>query len=173
MKRNSLVIAAVAAAAIAPAAATAHGNGAANRAHKLHAKLTAVRADVAAYGGMSGKGDLTTNKRNAKSSVHLKGMVPGTTYTWAVVQGTDAATVCSSGTPLANWKYRSLHAGKHGNANSHGHAKHNTFKYDSTATYAIVVYQAGTTNEVLLCGVLHPKSKHSKHAKSKGHGKGV
>src|SRR6266542_2223266 len=111
MKRSLIVIAALAVAAVSPTAASAN-----SRAHTLKANLKPVRADVAAYGGMSGKGDLVANKRNAKSSVHVHGLVPGATYTWAVVQGTDAATVCTAGTPLAKWTYRKLKAGPHGNA---------------------------------------------------------
>ena len=108
---------------------------------------------------MRGKAHMTANKRNAKVSLHLKGMVPRATYTWAVVQGTDAATVCADGTPVTGLKYKRLKAGRKGNANSKAFSKKRAFTFDKTATYAVVVYQAGTTDEVLLCGILKGKSK--------------
>jgi hypothetical protein len=97
-------------------------------------------------------------------------MVPGATYPWAVVQGTDAATVCADGTPVAGFKYRRLKAGPKGNANSKGHTRKGAFTFDRTAVYAVVVYQAGTTDEVLLCGVLKGKPKKA-HKPNKGSAK--
>ena len=128
---------------------------------------------------MRGKAQMTANRRNAKVSLHLKGMVAGATYSRAVVQGTDPATVCSDGTPVTGLKYRKLKAGKRGNANSKASSKKGAFAFDKTATYAVVVFQAGTTDEVLLCGVLKGKKahKHNKSAVKKpaahnhGHGK--
>jgi hypothetical protein len=147
--------------AIPTASAVGHGKHGSHRAKVLRATLKPVRADVAAYTNMRGKAQMTANKRNAKVSLHLKGMVPRARYTWAVVQGTDKATVCADGTPVAGFKYRKLKAGKKGNANSKASTKKGAFTFDKTARYAVVVYQAGTTDEVLLCGVL--KRKHHKH----------
>src|SRR5205823_3267074 len=104
-----------------------------------------------------GKAQMTANKRNAKVSLHLHGMVPRTTYPWAVVQGADATTVCADGTKVAGFKYRRLKSGRSGNANSKAWTKKRAFTFDSTAKYAVVVYQAGTTDEVLLCGVFKAK----------------
>jgi hypothetical protein len=154
-----LSTAVVVAVGIPTTSAVGHGSHGSHKAKVLRATLKPVRADVAAYTDMRGKAQMTANKHNAKVSLHLKGMVPGARYTWAVVQGTDPATVCADGTPVTGFKYRKLKAGKHGNANSKGSAKKGAFTFDKTATYAVVVYQAGTTDEVLLCGVFKGKSK--------------
>jgi hypothetical protein len=152
---------------IPTAAAVGHGDHGSHRAKVLRATLKPVQADVAAYTNMRGKAKMTANRRNAKVSLHLKGMVPGATYTWAVVQGTDAATVCADGTPVTGFKYKRLKAGPRGNANSKGSSKKRHFTFDKTATYGVVVYQAGTTDEVLLCGVLKKKA----HKPNKGSSK--
>ena len=155
---------------IPTASAVGHGDHGSHRAKVLRAKLKPVQADVAAYTNMRGRAQMAANRRNAKVSLHLKGMVPGATYTWAVVQGTDPATVCADGTPVTGFKYKRLKAGKKGNANSKGSSKKGAFTFDKTATYAVVVYQAGTTDEVLLCGVLNGKSKKA-HKPNKGSAK--
>jgi hypothetical protein len=165
MKRI-LVLSAAVAVAVPAATAVGHGSHGSHRAKVLRATLKPVRADVLAYTNMRGKAQMVANKHNAKVSLHLKGMVPRTTYPWAVVQGADATTVCADGTPVAGLKYRKLKSGKKGNANSKASAKKRAFTFDKTATYAVVVYQAGTSDEVLLCGVLKGKSKH-KHATKK------
>ena len=168
MKRILVLSTALACAVGIPASTAAgHGDHGSHRAKVLRATLKPVQADIAAYTNMRGKAQMTANKRNAKVSLHLKGMVPGATYTWAVVQGTDAATVCADGTPVTGFKYKRLKAGPRGNANSKGHSKKRAFTFDKTATYAVVVYQAGTTDEVLLCGVL----KKSKKAHKPNHGR--
>ena len=176
MNRILSLSAALVVAVAVPATAVGHGSHGSHKAKVRWATLKPVRADVAAYTDMRGKAQMTANKRNAKVSLHLKGMVPGATYPWAIVQGTDPATVCADGTPVAGFKYRKLKAGKKGNANSKAWTKKGRFTFDKTATYAVVVYQAGTTDEVLLCGVFkgkQPKShKHSKTApKHPVHGK--
>jgi hypothetical protein len=163
---RTLVLSTALAVAVGIPAASAVGHGS-HRAKVLRATLKPVRADVAAYTNMRGKAQMTANKRNAKVSLHLKGMVPGATYPWAVVKGTDRATVCADGTAVAGFKYRKLKAGKKGNANSKASTKKGAFTFDKTAKYAVVVYQAGTTDEVLLCGVLkrkHHKGSVKKHA---------
>jgi hypothetical protein len=160
MKRILVLSTALAMAVGIPAtSAVGHGDHGSHRAKVLRATLKPVQADIAAYSAMRGKAHMTANKRNAKVSLHLKGMVPRATYTWAVVQGTDAATVCADGTPVTGLKYKRLKAGRKGNANSKAFSKKRAFTFDKTATYAVVVYQAGTTDEVLLCGVLKGKSK--------------
>jgi hypothetical protein len=164
MKRILTLTTAVAVAVGAPAAALAHGthNHGQHRAKVLRAKLAPVREDVAAYTAMGGKAQMTANKRNAKVSLHLKGMVPGATYTWAVATGT-----CADGpVPLTGWKYRKLVARNSGNANSKAWSKKGQFVFDGTKSYSVVVYQTGTTDEVLLCGDLKAKTK-----KAKKHGK--
>jgi hypothetical protein len=176
-KRILVLSTAVVAVGIPTASAVGHGSHGSHKAKVLRATLKPVRADVAAYTDMRGKAQMTANKHNAKVSLHLKGMVPGATYPWAVVQGTDAATVCADGTPVTGLKYRRLKAGKHGNANSKASAKKRAFTFDKTATYAVVVYQAGTTDEVLLCGVFKGKKskkppKHSSTKKPAHHIKG-
>ena len=169
MNRTLVLLAALAlAVAIPTTAAVGHGSHGSHRAKVLRATLKPVRTDVAAYTAMRGKAQMTANKRNAKVSLHLKGMVPGATYPWAIVQGTDKDTVCADGTPVAGFKYRKLKAGKKGNANSKAYTKKGAFTFDRTAVYAVVVYQAGTADEVLLCGVLKGKKKHSP---KKGSGK--
>jgi hypothetical protein len=155
---------------IPTSSAVGHGNHGSHRAHVLRATLKPVQADIAAYTAMRGRAHMAANRRNAKVSLHLKGMVPGATYTWAVVQGTDPATVCADGTPVTGFKYKPLKARRKGGANSKGSAKKGAFTFDSTATYAVVVYQAGTTDEVLLCGVLKAKSKKA-HKPNKGSAK--
>jgi hypothetical protein len=163
MKR-SLALLATAAAVAVPSAAAAHGHGhVAPRAHKLHATLTPTRSDVANYGAVGGKADLLANRRNAKSSIHLRGLTPGTAYTWAVVSGS-----CATNTPLSGWKYRRLRVSRSGRANSTGFAKRGAFTWDSTATYAVVVYQNG---EALLCGAFNAKAHPAKPNKpGEGHG---
>jgi hypothetical protein len=169
MNRTVVLLTALAVAvAIPTASAVGHGKHGSHRAKVLRATVKPVRADIAAYTNMRGKAQMTANKRNAKVSLHLKDMVPGATYTWAVVQGTDAATVCADGTPVTGFTYRRLKAGRKGNANSKASAKKGAFTFDKTATYAVVVYQAGTTDEVLLCGVLKAKSKKA-HKPNHGH----
>jgi hypothetical protein len=157
MKRFLLTASALAAAVAIPATATGHGS---HRAAVLRATLKPVRQDIAAYTNMRGKAQMTANKRNAKVSLHLKGMVPHATYPWVIVKGTDPATVCADGTPVTGFKYRRLRAGKYGNANSKGYTKKGAFTFDKTATYAVVVDQTGTS-ETLLCGVF--KRKHHRH----------
>lgn len=169
-KRLLITTTAVAALAAAPAGALAHGQGSAHRAVKLNATLSATRTDVADYGGFSGKADLLANSHNAKSSLHLRGMVPGATYTWAIVNGTDAATVCATGTPVAGLKYKRLKANGGGRANSTAQAKRKAFTYDATQTYAVVVYQTGKPTEALLCGVFKGRTKKPKPTTT-GHGK--
>jgi hypothetical protein len=149
----------VAAVGIPTASAVGPGNHGSHKAKVLRAKLKPVQADIAAYTSMRGKAQMTANKRNAKVSLHLKAMVPGATYTWAVVQGTDAETVCADGTPVTGLKYKRLKARRKGNANSKAYSKKGAFTFDKAAVYAVVVYQTGTTDQVLLCGVLKGKSK--------------
>jgi hypothetical protein len=161
------VSASLAAAVAIPATAVGHGSHGAHKAKVRWATVKPVRADVAAYTAMEGKAQMTANKHNAKVSLHLHGMVPGATYPWAIVQGTDAATVCADGTKVAAFKYRKLKAGKRGNANSKAWTKKRAFTFDAAATYAVVVYQAGTTDEVLLCGVFKRKPKKSHHTPKK------
>ena len=166
MKRILVLSTALACAVGIPTATAAgHGDHGSHRAKVLRAKLKPVQADIAAYTAMRGKARMTANRRNANVSLHLKGMVPGATYPWAVVQGTDDATVCADGTPVAGFKYRRLKAGPRGNANSKAHTRKGTFTFDKTAVYAVVVYQPGTTDEALLCGVLKrkPKKAHKPH----------
>ncbi len=166
MKRILVLSAALACAVGVPTATAAgHGDHGSHRAKVLRAEVKPVQADVAAYTAMRGKARMTANRHNANVSLHLKGMVPGATYQWAVVKGTDDATVCADGTPVAGFKYRRLKAGMKGNANSKASTKKRAFTFDKTAVYAVVVYQAGTTDEVLLCGVLKskPKKAHKPH----------
>jgi hypothetical protein len=170
MKRFLLPAAALTVAVGIPiSSAVGHGSHGSHKAKVRWATLKPVRADVAAYTAMRGRAQLTANRRNTKVSVHLKGMVPRTTYPWAVVQGTDKATVCADGTPVTGFKYRTLRSGKKGNANSKASAKKGAFTFDKTAVYAVVVYQTGTTDEVLLCGVFH--RRHHKHHAAHKHGK--
>ena len=142
-----------------------NGGKSAHRAKVLRAKLAPVRADVLAYTVMRGKAQMVANKRNAKASLHLKGMVPGALYTWTLATGE-----CPGATPLAGFKYRKLKAGPKGNANSKAWSKKGQFKYDSTQTYSVLVYQAGTTtNEVLLCGEFKVKKKKAKKHSARKH----
>ena len=136
----------------------------AHRAKVLRAKLAPVREDVLAYTTMRGKAQMVANKRNAKASLHLKGMVPAATYTWTLATGE-----CPDATPLAGFKYRKLKAGPKGNANSKAWSKKGQFKYDSATTYSVLVYQAGTTDEVLLCGEFKVKTKKAKKHATKKH----
>ena len=160
MKRILVLSTALACAVGIPTSTAAgHGDHGSHRAKVLRAKVKPVQADVAAYTAMRGKARMTANRRNANVSLHLKGMVAGATYRWAVVKGTDDVTVCADGTPVAGFKYRRLKAGMKGNANSKSSTKKGAFTFDKTAVYAVVVYQAGTTDEVLLCGVLNSKPK--------------
>jgi hypothetical protein len=171
MQRTLVLSTAVAVAVGIPtAAAVGHGSHGSHRAKVLRATVKPVRADVAAYTNMRGKAQMAANRRNAKVSLHLKGMVPRATYPWAVVKGTDKATVCADGTPLTSFKYRTLKSGKKGNANSKASTKKGAFTFDKTAKYAVVVYQAGTTDEVLLCGVLKGKHHHKHQGSAKKHG---
>jgi hypothetical protein len=176
MRRPLVLLTAAAVAVAAPSGSVAakkhtnstHGKSA-HRAKVLRATLAPVREDVAAYTAMRGKAQMTANKRNAKVSLHLKGLVAKTTYTWTLATGT-----CDAATPLAGFKYKKLRSGGAGNANSKASSKKGAFKYDSGTTYSVLVYQAGTTtNEVLLCGEFKAKSKkakkHTSHKKtSKG-----
>ncbi|TML06444.1 MAG: hypothetical protein E6G41_07330 [Actinobacteria bacterium] len=171
MNRILALSAALGVAVGVPASAVGHGSHGSHKAKVRWATLKPVRADVADYTAMRGRAQMTANGRNAKVSLHLKGMVAHATYPWAVVQGTDATTVCADGTKVAGFKYRKLKAGRKGNANSKAWTKKGAFTFDRTATYAVVVYQAGTTDEVLLCGVFKGKPKkshkHSKHSAPK------
>jgi hypothetical protein len=160
MKRILVLSTALACAVGIPTATAAgHGDHGSHRAKVLRAVVKPVQADIAAYTAMRGKARMTANRHNANVSLHLKGMVRRATYPWAVVKGTDAATVCADGTPVAGFKYRRLTAGRKGNANAKASTKKRAFTFDKTAVYAVVVYQAGTTDEVLLCGVFKSKPK--------------
>jgi hypothetical protein len=172
MRRTLVLLTALALAVFAPAGAVAkkhaksHGKHGAHKAKVLRAKLTPLQGDVAAYTPLGGKAQMVANKRNAKVSLHVKGLTPGTTYTWAVATGT-----CASGpVPLAGeWKYKRLKANKSGNGNSKASTKKGKFVFDPTATYSVVVYAPGTT-DVLLCGQFKGKTKKAKkqHSKTKG-----
>lgn len=152
--------AALAVVAVPAATAIGHGTHGSSRATVLRATLKPVQGDIANYTNMRGRAQLVANKRNAKVSLHLRGMVARTTYTWAVVKGTDPATVCASGTPVTGLTYKRLRSNRSGNANSKAYARRRAFAFDKTATYAVVVYQTGTT-QPLLCGVFKGRAKNS------------
>ena len=112
MNRILALSAALGVAVGVPASAVGHGSHGSHKAKVRWATLKPVSADVADYTAMRGRAQMTANGRNAKVSLHLKGMVAHATYPWAVVQGTDAATVCADGTKVAGFKYRKLKAGR-------------------------------------------------------------
>jgi hypothetical protein len=159
-------------AAPATAVATQNHGKPHHKAKVLRAKLKPTTPEIKAYTAYTGKAQMVVNKRNAKISIHLKHMVAGATYPWAVV------TKSCAGTAVTGLKYKTLKARKSGVANAKGSAKKKGFAYDKAATYFVVVRAPGTTSGALLCGELKAVKKGSsakakgKHKTSKGKSNG-
>jgi hypothetical protein len=162
MTRTLTLLAALAlAAAPATAAATNDHGKPRHKAKVLRAKLKPTTPEIKAYTAYTGKAQMVVNKHNAKISIHLKHMVAGATYPWAVV------TKSCDGTAVTGLKYKKLKARKSGVANAKGSAKKKGFTYDKAATYFVVVRAPGTTSGALLCGELKAVKKKSS-SKTKG-----
>jgi hypothetical protein len=162
----ALALAATPATAIAKKDHSKHAHKPHHKAKVLRAKLKPTTPEIAAYTAYTGKAQMVANKKNAKISIHLKHMVAGTTYPWAVV------TESCDGDAVTGLKYKTLKARKSGVANAKGYAKKKGFTFDKTATYFVVVRPPGATSGALLCGELKAKKKSSKQKTSKGKGKG-
>ena len=156
MRRILILATAAAVTAIAPTGAMAHSKGG----HKAKVQR-ATLAPVAPYGMGSGRAQMVANKHNAKVSLHVKRLTPNTAYDWAVLLGT-----CESGTPVSGLTYKALRTNDSGNGSAKASSKKNAFAFDKTATYSIVVYNAGTTDQVL-CGEFKPKKKKPRPARGK------
>jgi len=160
-----LTLLAVLAVAAAPATAMASKSHAKHHAKShsktkvLYATLKPTTPEIKAYTAYSGKAQMVANKHNAKISIHLRNMVSGATYPWAVVTGS------CDGPAVSGLKYKALKARKSGIANAKGYAKKKGFTYDSTKRYFVVVRPPGAAAGALLCGELKAKKHHAKHTK--------
>jgi hypothetical protein len=131
------------------------------RATTYNASLTAVNpaATTAGLASVTGRAHLVDGTSN-KASLHVRNLVPGTTYLWHVHVGSCAAT----GAPVAGWSYRTqvgangtLTANPAGNANTR--ATSATFDAAPGTSYSVNVHVATPTNglpagTIIACGDL-------------------
>jgi hypothetical protein len=149
----SLVAAAVIGVA-APAAALAEGprhgggKGGIQRAKVLRGALSPVREDVAAYAASAGSARLVATARTASLVVRVRRLAPRTRYAWALIAGD------CTGAPVEGLKYRVVRTGGSGSGTGRAVSRKRRFRRDLATGYSVVVLQAGTIDEPVLCGVL-------------------
>ena len=154
-----LAIAAAPATALASKTHAKHHAKSHSKTKVLRATLKPTTAEIKAYTAYTGKAQMVANKHNAKISIHLRNMVAGATYPWAVVTGS------CDGPAVSGLKYKTLKARKSGIANAKGYAKKKGFTFDSSKQYFVVVRPPGAAAGALLCGELKGKTHHPKHTK--------
>ena len=155
----------LAAAAVAMFALT--GVAAAN--HK-GAKVYRATLDPIGTSTVTGKAHLVDSRRDSLS-VHVRRLAPRTKYVFRLQSGQTCKEGAAGGTNVEGWNYKRggvLKTNRKGVANGSAKARH--FRVDPTKDYAVVVYEklsSGQLGPVMLCAVLHTKSK----AKAKPHDK--
>jgi hypothetical protein len=156
MKRL-IALLALAAVALVPAAASAK-----SRAKVYRGTFSFVGADGDYVTGKFGKAHLVDSRRDSLS-VHVRRLAPRTKYVFRLQSGQTCKEGAAGGTNVAGWNYRRdgvLKTNRKGVANGSAKARH--FRVDSTKDYAVVVYEklsSGQLGPVMLCAVLHTKSK--------------
>ena len=126
-----------------------------------------------AFSPLAGKAQLTDNKRKDKVQVHVRSLVPGAAYTWALHRapaGTDPCAAPESA-PVAGFTYRPAVADAEGHVTSQGRSS--GYSYDAESVdYVTVLDPAGA---VVACAVLKTKAqlkREKAEAKGKGRGRG-
>jgi hypothetical protein len=155
--RRLIALLALAAVALAPAAASAK-----SRAKVYRGTFSFVGADGDYVTGKFGKAHLVDSRRDSLS-VHVRRLAPRTKYVFRLQSGQTCKEGAAGGTDVAGWNYRRdgvLKTNRKGVANGSAKARH--FSVDSAKDYAVVVYEklsSGQLGPVMLCAVLHTKSK--------------
>jgi len=162
MHRGGALAAIGTAAALAFAGvAGAHGGDGGKRDKGKHAKV--LRATLA-----HGKAQLVDGRKRNKISIHVRGLTPGTTYTWHIHKAASrsgdpcmpAAPVVTA--PYGDWVYGTLMANAAGNASAKGRSATFDSRADPGPFFVDVHLSDGT---VVACGALTSKHGHdSKHA---------
>ncbi len=153
-----LVLAAV---ALVPAAASAK-----SRAKVYRGTFQLVGADGDYVTGNFGKAHLVDSRRDSLS-VHVRRLAPRTKYVFRLQSGQTCKEDAAGGTNVTGWNYRRggvLKTNRKGVANGSAKARH--FRVDSAKDYAVVVYEKLSSTQlgpVVLCAVLHTKSKGKPH----------
>ena len=126
-----------------------------------HAKV--LRAKLA-----HGKAQLVDGKKRNKISIHVRGLTPGTTYTWHIHKAASTSgNPCMPGAPVVtepygDWVYGVLKANAAGNASARGTSATFDSRSDPGPFFVDVHLSDGT---VVACGVLTSRHGHdSKHA---------
>ncbi len=164
MKRL-IALLALAAVALVPAAASAK-----SRAKVYRGTFSFVGADGDYVTGKFGKAHLVDSRRDSLS-VHVRRLAPRTKYVFRLQSGQTCKEDAAGGTNVDGWKYRRggvLKTNRKGVANGSAKARH--FRVDRTKDYAVVVYEklsGGQLGPVVLCAVLHTKSKPKRPHKPK------
>jgi hypothetical protein len=132
-----------------------------------------VGADGDYVTGNFGKAHLVDSRRDSLS-VHVRRLAPRTTYVFRLQSGQTCKEGAAGGTNVTGWNYRRggvLTTNRKGVANGSAKlARTERFRVASTQDYAVVVYErlsSGQLGPVVLCAVLHTKSK----VKGKSHDK--
>jgi hypothetical protein len=156
------------------AAVTATAFAGHQRARTWKATLKPVTADPAQT-TPKGKAQAVVNKKKGKISIHVKGLVAGTTYewhihTWPAGQAADF-NPCAPGAAqgaILPANYRPLTANADGNAS----AKGTGFTLDPAQQYYVNVHAAPGIGTPISCGVLKTKptkAPKTTSGKAKGH----
>jgi hypothetical protein len=161
---------AVAAVALTPGAALAHGKT--TKVYK--ATFQYVGADGDYVTGGFGKAHLVDGKRNDKLSVHVRRLARKATYVFRLQQAPRGCTAgAPGGTDVPGWKYRRggvLKTNRHGVAN--GKATSRSFTAKRSVEYFVGVYRTtatGAMDELVLCAKL--TTRHHRHHKPHHPGK--
>src|SRR5690349_18256970 len=148
---------AVAAVAVSPGVALAHGK---TKVYK--GTFQYVGADGDYVTGSFGKVQLVDGKRNDKLSVHVRRLAGKTKYIFRLQEAPKAcAADAPGGTDVEGWKYRNggvLKTSRKGVAN--GKATSRTFAVDRDVAYFVGVYRTTATGgmgELALCAKLTTK----------------
>ena len=158
--KNLLIPVALLALAAAPSAALAKKRADAKP------RTTVLRG---AFSPLAGKAQLTDNKRRDKVQVHVRGLVSGTAYSWALHRTQAGGHPCAApaSAPLAGFTYRAAVADAEGHVSTQGRSS--SYSYDAESVdYVTVLDPAGA---VVACAVLKTKAQ-LKRAKAEANGKG-
>jgi hypothetical protein len=156
--RRLIALLVLAAVALVPATASA-------KAKVYRGTFSFVGADGDYITGKFGKAHLVDSRRDSLS-VHVRRLAPRTKYVFRLQSGQTCKEGAAGGTNVSGWHYRRggvLKTNRKGVANGSAKARH--FRVDRTKDYAVVVYEklsGGQLGPVLLCAVLHTKSKPAK-----------
>lgn len=116
-------------------------------------RATLQPASVGPYAllpGVRGQAQLVDGKKNNKISIHVRGVLPGATYTWHIHRQVVCVTAPCPPLDVPGWTYGTLKANGSGEANAKGTSS--TFEAQPGATYLVDVHVS--SGEVLAQGVL-------------------